>query len=50
MLRGADNEYNLDFSVTATQMAILAAFDMTADNVNEQARGVRFGKGRNGIA
>ena len=40
MLRGADNEYNLDYSVTATQKAILKAFDMTADTVNKQARGI----------
>ena len=38
MLRGADNEYSLDYSVTATQKAILKAFDMTADNVHKQAR------------
>ena len=40
MLRGADNEYNLDYSVTVTQKAILKAFDMTADTVNKQARGI----------
>lgn len=38
MLKGADNEYNLDYAVTATQKAILKAFDMTADNVHKQAR------------
>ena len=40
MLRGADNEYSLDYSVTATQKAILKAFDMTSDNVHKQARGI----------
>ena len=40
MLRGADNEYNLDYAVTATQKAILKAFDMTAENVHKQARGI----------
>jgi transposase len=38
MLKGADNEYNLDYAVTATQKAILNAFDMTADNIHRQAR------------
>ena len=38
MLKGADNEYSLDYSITATQKAILNAFDMTADNVHRQAR------------
>lgn len=38
LLKGADNEYNLDYAVTATQKAILKAFDMTADNVHKQAR------------
>ena len=38
MLKGADNEYNLDYAVTATQKAILNAFDMTADNIYRQAR------------
>lgn len=38
MLKGADNEYNLDYAVTATQKAILKAFDMTADNIHKQAR------------
>ena len=38
MLKGADNEYNLDYAVTATQKAILKAFDMTADNIHRQAR------------
>ena len=38
MLKGADNEYNLDYAVTATQKAILKAFNMTAENVHKQAR------------
>ena len=38
MLKGADNEYNLDYAVTATQKTILKAFDMTADNIQRQAR------------
>ena len=38
MLKGADSEYNLDYAVTATQKAILKAFDMTADNIRQQAR------------
>ena len=38
LLKGADNEYNLDYAVTATQKTILKAFDMTADNVHKQAR------------
>ena len=38
MLKGADNEYNLDYAVTATQKTILKAFDMTADNIHRQAR------------
>ena len=40
MLKGADNEYNLDYAVTATQKAILKAFDMTSDNVHKQARAI----------
>ena len=40
MLKGADNEYNLDYAVTATQKTILKAFDMTADNIHRQARGL----------
>ena len=40
MLKGADNEYGLDYSITATQKAILNAFDMTADNVHRQARDI----------
>ena len=38
MLKGADNEYILDYAVTATQKAILKAFDLTAENVHKQAR------------
>ena len=40
MLKGADNEYNLDYAVTATQKAILKAFDMTAENIHNQARAI----------
>ena len=40
MLKGADNEYNLDYTITATQKAILKAFDITSDNVNRQARAI----------
>lgn len=38
LLKGADNEYNLDYAVTATQKAILKAFDLTAKNIHTQAR------------
>ena len=38
MLKGADGEYSLDYAVTATQKAILNAFDMTAENIHKQAR------------
>ncbi len=38
ILKGADNEYNLDYAITATQKAILKAFDMTAQNIHKQAR------------
>ena len=38
LLKGADNEYNLDYAVTATQKTILKAFDMTADSIRRQAR------------
>ena len=37
LLKGADNMYNLDYSVTANQKAILNAFGMTAKNINRQA-------------
>ena len=40
MLRSADNEYCLDYAVTATQKAILKAFDMTAESVYRQARAI----------
>ena len=40
MLKGADNEYNLDYAVTATQKAILKAFDINADSVHKQARAI----------
>lgn len=39
-LKGADNEYNLDYAVTATQKAIQKAFDMTAENIHKQARAI----------
>lgn len=38
LLKGADNEYSLDYAVTATQKTILKAFDMTADSIHRQAR------------
>ena len=38
LLKGADGEYTLDYAVTATQKAILNAFDMTSDNIQKQAR------------
>ncbi len=37
MLKGADNEYNLDYAITATQKTLLNAFGMTADNIRRQA-------------
>lgn len=37
MLKGADNEYILDYAVTAKQKIILNAFGMTAENINRQA-------------
>ena len=40
LLKGGDNEYNLDYAITATQKAILNAFDMTSANVEKQARGI----------
>lgn len=40
MLKGADSEYSLDYAVTATQKAILKAFDMTSENVHRQARAI----------
>lgn len=38
MLKGADNEYSLDYAVTATQKTILKAFGMSAENIHRQAR------------
>lgn len=38
LLKGFDNEYSLDYAVTATQKMILKAFDMTADSIHQQAR------------
>lgn len=38
LLKGADNEYNLDYSITATHKAILKAFGITSDNVRRMAR------------
>ena len=40
MLRGADGEYILDYAVTATQKAILNAFNITVDNIHKIARGI----------
>ena len=40
MLKGADNEYRLDYAVTATQKAILKAFGMTASGVQKQANAI----------
>ena len=40
LLKGADNEYNLDYAVTATQKAILKAFGLTADGIHKQARAI----------
>ena len=40
MLKGADGEYSLDYAITATQKAILKAFDITAENIHKQARGI----------
>jgi transposase len=37
MLKGADNEYNLDYAITAAQKTILNAFGMTADDIRRQA-------------
>ena len=38
LLKGADNGYNLDYAVTATQKAILKAFGIASDNVHKMAR------------
>ncbi len=40
LLKGADNEYNLDYAITATQKAILKAFDISSENVHRQARAI----------
>lgn len=40
ILKGTDNEYNLDYALTATQKAILKAFDMTAENIHKQAQAI----------
>ena len=38
LIRGGDSEYHMDYAVTATQKAILKAFDMNAKSVIGQAR------------
>ncbi len=40
MIRQIDGNYRLDHAVTATQKAILKAFDMTERNIREQAIGI----------
>ena len=40
ILKGADNEYRLDYAVTARQKAILKAFGLTASNVQKQAAAI----------
>lgn len=40
MLKGADNEYRLDYAVTARQKEILKAFGLTAGNVQKQAAAI----------
>ena len=40
MIKGADNVYRLDHAVTATQRAILKAFDITATGVQSQAKAI----------
>lgn len=37
MIKGGDNEYIMNYAVTATQKAILKAFDMTAKDIHDQA-------------
>ena len=37
ILKGGDNEYRLDYAVTATQKTILRAFGLTATNIQKQA-------------
>ena len=38
LIKGADNIYRLDHAITATQKAILKAFDLTAVSVQSQAK------------
>ena len=38
MIKGADNEYRPDHAVTATQKAILSAFEMTANDIKLKAK------------
>ena len=38
MIKTPDGSYRLNYAVTATQKAILKAFDMDAGNIKEQAR------------
>ena len=38
MLKGADNEYRLDYAVTARQKEILKAFGIDANYVKRKAR------------
>ena len=40
MLKGADNEYRLDYAVTARQKEILKAFGLTASNVQKQVAAI----------
>lgn len=40
MLKGADNEYRLDYAVTARQKEILKAFGLTASNIQKQAAAI----------
>ena len=37
ILKGANNEYRLDYAITATQKAILKAFGLTASMIQSQA-------------
>ncbi len=38
LLKGADNEYNPDYAITATQKTILKAFDINSEYVHKKAR------------
>ena len=40
ILKGGDNEYRLDYAVTATQKAILKAFGLTEADVRKQANAI----------